>query len=258
LNLARRPYIGIPGIMTGEEVRKILAVYGLGYSHLLMVEAHMNKRALSGAFEDERAKLRFPDPRKLASIFIPDARLLNVVRYESDDPDPTSMYEDLLQIRNLAGPHLGGFVLDMEQAHPHVIARYLDHMDPKMRFILRIDAKTLERFRKSTQPFESFLEWHLSNITDILIDPVEQPRLPFNPVFAGQLFVWLAKHCETVRVGITGAAANGVMSAVADLLCLYPNLAVTAGKRLRDKNNQLSFEKVKKFLDESHALLAAR
>src|SRR5437868_5866280 len=103
------PYVGVTGFMSRPEVVEALAMVPRGSVRRLMVGVLMSSKTLVGQINKWPG--RYPKKDAIVDIFIDDPRALNLIHYNTDNPE--ALFTQLAEITKLAGPNLDGFQLNI-------------------------------------------------------------------------------------------------------------------------------------------------
>ena len=219
------PYVGVTGFMSNTEVTEALAMVPQGSARRLMVGVLMSSKTLAG--QTNKWPGRYPKKEAVADIFVDDPRALNLIHYNTDNPN--NLCTELRQIVELAGPHLDGFQLNVKWPNPSQIYLFAEAF-PQIYLLLQVgsgamaEVETMDRFREA-------VGWYLPCIDSILIDPSGGKGEPLNASKGAEYF--RAVDDYQLTLGIAGGLGPDTLNLLDPLIPEFPNVSIDAEGRLR-------------------------
>ena len=142
-------YIGVTGFMTPQEVRAALRCFSGSPACKFMVGVLVSSKTLAG--KRNKWPGRYPATERIVEIFQPHAAAVNLIHYNTDEPNTLS--GQLLRLMDLAGSHLHGFQLNIAWPSIGEIETFHEATGFKQRIVLR---SVGERWKKlKTHPRSS-------------------------------------------------------------------------------------------------------
>src|SRR3989338_4547363 len=193
------PYIGVTGFMSRAEVNEALSVVPQDSTHRLMVGVLMSSKTLAG--QTNKWPGRYPKKEAVADIFVDDSRALNLVHFNTDEPE--TLCSQLEEITAFAGPYLDGFQLNM--AWPR-IAQLEDYRAayPDKFIVLQVGSRAMAQV-ESPDDFAESVGSYLAVIDAVLIDPSGGKGLPLDVEKAAD-YLWAV---ATYPIGLGAAGGLG-------------------------------------------------
>src|SRR3989338_7139469 len=193
------PYVGVTGFMSRAEVNEALSVVPQDSTHCLMVGVLMSSKTLAG--QTNKWPGRYPKKEAVADIFIDDSRALNLVHYNTDEPE--TLCSQLEEITAFAGPHLDGFQLNM--AWPR-IAQLEDYRwaNSSKFIVLQVGSRAMAQV-ESLDDFAESVGAYLAVTDAVLIDPSGGKGEPLDAAKAAD-YLW---SVVTYPIGLGAAGGLG-------------------------------------------------
>lgn len=268
-----RPYIGITGFTHQRQVESVLdhfARLGFDSNHRLMVGVLVSHMSLTGQPMKPEWQFKYPAPEAVNDIFVDEPQTLNLIHYNSKEPDLADQLERLMDLAplaegvqlNIAWPdpnevarfkqlHPGKLVvLQVSTAALMKLGRGLSGADPN-RAIGDFDPGRLSDLRLAALAIANYFEWvdyflpDLSGGVGKNMDPLFMAAM-----VAGQM--QLANAPLPVVGG--GLMAENLPSLLDPLLRLCPWLSWDAEGRLFDGDG-LDLERCRLYLEASKTLI---
>ncbi|MBI2065358.1 MAG: hypothetical protein HYT62_04920 [Candidatus Yanofskybacteria bacterium] len=219
------PYIGVTGFMSKAEVDEARSVIPQGANHRLMAGYLMSSKTLAG--QQNKWPGRYPKKEAIRDLLVDDEGVLNLVHYNTDEPE--TLCSQLVEMTELAGPHLDGFQLNI--AWPR-ISELEDYrcLYPDKFIVLQVGKIAMTQVGLSD--FELTVGAYTDLIDAILIDASEGIGKPLNAAVASD-YLW-----EIVNLGIGLGVAGGLGPRTLDLIeplirQFRSDLSIDAEGRLR-------------------------
>ena len=130
------PYVGITGFTHQRQIRAILGSIPQSSNRVLMAGVLASSKTLSG--KTNKFPHRYPKIENIGGIFLDDPRVLNLVRYHTDDR--ANLVDQLIRVTQLAGPRIHGIQLNVSWPDPIALQKF-SAIYPYMRIVLQIGNK---------------------------------------------------------------------------------------------------------------------
>ncbi|MBI2450547.1 MAG: hypothetical protein HYV47_03355 [Candidatus Nealsonbacteria bacterium] len=117
--MIKKPYVGITGFMRRQEVSAVLEQANLRV-RMLMVGVLVSSKTLSG--RQNKWPNRYPKIKEMADIFPEDPNALNLIHYNTDEPE--TLANQLLELTDRGGHNLRGFQLNIAWPFPIELFAY--------------------------------------------------------------------------------------------------------------------------------------
>ncbi len=108
-----KPYIGVTGFTSPDEVKSALSVFPALSTRQLMVGVLISWKSLRGVPLKPRWQKQFPNPATIAELFLNDSRVVNLIHYSTEEGQEDSVLSDMLKIHELVGPTFTVFSLTL-------------------------------------------------------------------------------------------------------------------------------------------------
>ena len=247
------PYVGVTGFMSRAEVTEALTMVPEGSARRLMVGVLMSSKTLAGQMNKWPG--RYPKKEAVADIFIDDPRALNLIHYNTDNPN--NLCAELRQIVELAGPHLDGFQLNVKWPSPSQIQLFREAF-PDMYLLLQIGAGAMAE-TTSIEAFEEALGWYIPEIDAILIDPSGGKGEPFDAA-KGMEYLRAARNHVTLELGIAGGLGPYTLHLLDPIVREFRHLSIDAEGQLRTPKPEdaLCIGAMRTYLEDAFPILAGK
>lgn len=271
----RRPYIGVSGFMSADEVHAAIAAYrdawaeiapGREPTHDLMVGVLASSKTLAG--QTNKYPLRYPRFGDIASIFQAERDVLNLVHYASvAAPDSSKLYVLMLA----GGPWCHGFQFNVSwpswtcltkfvrQHRPSAAALQPSHEGMGWSIVLQAGPRMLANMGAAAN-----LAWELDPYigvaTDVLIDASGGEGRAIDA--AGGAWIGRSigdRHNGKIGIGVAGGLCAETLTPEIGKL-LQAGCSIDAEGRLRDGadgGGNLDLDKVRAYLRAAVSLIAS-
>ncbi len=247
------PYIGITGLMSPEEVGALLTTEGLKESsRLLMCGVLSSWKAMlpNGA---PSAPTRYPRIEEIRNIFQDNPKALNLIHYNSKQPDLEMQLESL---KALAGPYLHGFQLNIPWPPLRELVAWRAN-NPKMRLVIQISAKAYEEAGRSPKKLCQRLAEYREIATDFLFDPSGGRGMEFDAEEAKNVFHFLDWNFgHNSNIGVAGGIGPESIEKIEPLIKEFPRLSIDAEGKLRNSEDALDLGRASAYLSSALELTA--
>lgn len=243
-----RPYIGITGFMSRDEMDAMLALLPENCRHMLMVGVLANQRTIRG--EPQKRPNRNPKKEDIEKIFPPPSiwpasgnrTTLNLVHYNTKDG---SNLADQLSLMML--PHCDGFQLNIKWPSKWELIYFLDCYSSDI--VLQIGGRAAGMFESSPKELAK-------KVSDEYYGLINYVLLDMSGGFGKPLIAdALRPHLEAIRdlwpelgLGIAGGLSAETLHLVEPLIRDFPDISIDAEGLLRDADDRLDLEKAKAYL----------
>lgn len=247
------PYLGVTGFMSRAEVTEALAVVPQGSTRRLMVGVLMSSKTLVGQTNEWPG--RYPLKENVKDIFVDDPRALNLIHYNTDHPETLLM--QLIEITELAGPHLDGFQLNIAWPPISQLEDYWKAYPGKF-LLLQIGGRAMSEV-ESMERFGELVGAYLPMIDAILIDPSGGKGEPLDAV-KGAEYLRAVRQYPTLGIGIAGGLGPETLHLLDPLVREFSDLSIDAEGRLRTPKpeDKLSLGAMRDYLDDGFPILAGK
>lgn len=241
-----RPYIGITGFMSREEVEAMNALMPEDCRHLLMVGILANQRTLHG--EPQKRLNRNPKKIDIEKIF-PNPSIhtsgnrttLNLIHYNTKDTSNLSY-----QLFQMMCGGCDGFQLNIKWPSKWELINFLDCYS--MDIVLQVGGRALQELECSPQQLANKVMEYKGLVDYVLLDMSGGQGMPLDTDA-------LRPHLEALRLampnlglGVAGGLSAETLHLVEPLIRDFPDLSIDAENLLRDAEDRLNLEKAKAYL----------
>jgi hypothetical protein len=248
------PYVGVTGFMSRVEVNEALAMIPEGSKRRLMVGVLMSSKTLAG--ETNKWPGRYPKKDAVADIFVDDPRALNLIHYNTDNPN--NLCTELRRIVELAGSHLDGFQLNIAWPAASQIELFHEAF-PDLYLLLQIGGKAMEQVGDSAGRLIDLIGSYVPMIDAVLIDPSGGKGEPFD-VQKAAMFLRVIRRDFDLGLGLAGGLGPDTLHSLDPFIKEFPDLSIDAEGRLRipKPDDALSIGAVRDYLDDAFPILAGK
>jgi hypothetical protein len=244
-----RPYIGITGFTTEDELRRVALCYlGTTWDPFLMAGILVSSKTLRGL--PNKWPQRYPaisEARRMMSTSadLPDAKLFVHYNMSSVHRGYDLLTELLAMVGIFGQKALSGFQLNMVWPSAGVLSKFLDLTDGHFRMILQV-GETAWGQCTGTEGLVTRLRQYVPsvNVIDyVLLDPSGGlgKEMDVNKIADSVAAIYDAGL--PFGVGIAGGLSDENVERIAPLLERYPNLSIDAEGRLRTSDDHLDIDK---------------
>jgi hypothetical protein len=255
-----RPYIGITGFTDVAQVAGVLDLLPLRSNRLIMAGVLVSDKTLRG-MPSRRYPQRYPHPvrEKLPKIFLGNARLLNLVHFNTHEP--SNLYQDLCLAQELAGPCCHGFQLNMAWPDPRQLGWYRERARfERKTIVLQCGPTALKEVNELPRKLAARLKEYSGLIDYVLIDPSGGTGTDFQVLSIVAYVRELFAEFPTLGVGIAGGLHGQNVVEQLDIPFRYfsrAGVSIDAEGKLRDpQTDKLSIEACREYLQRADTLAA--
>ena len=247
------PYIGVTGVMTGEEAVRLHTEYRRTFdrntakSHdwpSLMVGGLVSSKTLFG--ETNKYPNRYPAVEVLSEVFIEGDgyHTLNLVHYSTDNPE--NLAEEIDYVVDYAGRNLTGIQFNaMWPSEKHIAVIRQNH--PNLFLVLQVGHRALESVCWKGYQLQNVVKRYGESINGVLLDPSGgRGELLDAEKLSGMVRDLMEMN---LAIGVAGGLSAETMEVISPLADICSYLSVDAEGRLRDEDDNLDFERVRPYFD---------
>lgn len=245
-----KPYIGVTGFMSKEEVEQVLESVPTFTERKLMIGVLVSSKTMQGL--PNKFPNRYPAAGKIAEIFPAHRSVLNLVHFNTKEPD--QLLDQMFMVTELGGENFHGFQLNIKWPNPHTLEQYKKQC-PGKTLVLQCGETALgsvecdpEKLVASAKNYQDICEY-------LLIDPSGGLGRAFNPEKGLEYLRGLKAGIKNMSFGIAGGLSPLMLEdLLLPVLAEFPDVSIDAEGRLRGENDQLNVWKAKRFVSASYVL----
>ncbi len=242
---SRKPYIGITGFTTREQVEALLGVMPRRPNRSLMVGVLVSQKTLRG--ELNKYPNRYPLIQDMPSVFTNDPLVLNLIHYNTKDQN--TLTQELLDVTRLVGHRLHGFQLNIPWPSRAALAEYLDiYLDKTI--VLQIGSSAFESVDHSPEKLAKKVLSYCGVINYVLLDPSGGQGIKFDPEVARMYLRAIREAGYTGGIGVAGGLEGKSLHLVEPLLHEFPDISIDAEGKLRDSHDNLDIASATSYLTQ--------
>jgi hypothetical protein len=260
-----RPYVGITGFVSRAQVEAVLkGVTGLGWpkTHLLMIGVLVSPKSLRREPLKPYWANMYPPPERLADIFAPDPRALNLIHYNSKEPNLAGQLSGLADV-----PNLQGFQLNIVWPSAADIKDFR-RLWPDLMLVLQVSKKSFDQLASNSrrgfspksehdrQALRQKLAEYVGLVEYVLLDCSGGLGVELDRQMMLQVVNELKDAFgDKLVLGVAGGLEAESIPRLRSIISIYPGLFWDAQGRMQS-DNQLDLEKCMAFLRASAGLFA--
>lgn len=246
----KRPYIGVTGFMSRAEVEDVLTAIPADANRLLMVGVLVSSKTMQGV--PNKWPKRYPNADQIAGIFPNHPLALNLVHFNTKDPD--ELLGQMLKVTELAGKNFHGFQLNIKWPDPHTLWAYKKGYPDKV-IVLQCGQSALEEVECNPEKL-AFKAKDYEHICEyLLVDPSGGLGKPLNTYEGVRYLADLNVNVNEMGFGIAGGLSpTSLVDLVGSIAKVYPNTSIDAEGQLRDGNDDLNVAKAMAFVSKAYDL----
>jgi hypothetical protein len=250
-----QPYIGITGFMTTGEINEVLDVLPRGTNRQVMVGVLVSSKTLRGI--PNKWPQRYPKPDELSQIFTERREALNLLHFNTKEPE--HLLEDMLLAQSMAGPNCHGFQLNIAWPDKEVLKQYRnrkpEHASQRGVVVLQVGGKALDECGRDAAKIAARVHEYEYLADYVLIDPSGGIGQEFDVDFARQCFIELESQTTYMGYGIAGGLHVGNLDRLTSLLGDF-SFSIDAEGKLRNTEDNLDVAVARAYLSGADALFA--
>ena len=244
------PYIGVTGFMNKDEVLAVLNMLPQDLKRKVMIGVLASSKTIQGF--SNKWPSRYPKPENLGDIFQPHPEALNLIHFNTDDPE--FLFEQTEKARALAGKHCHGFQLNIAWPNPVTLQKIASVKENEV-IVLQIRKRAFEMMKDSPQRLADFVASEYATLVDyILLDASGGYGKELNTeALKEYLRALTEKHLE-IGIGVAGGLSPSTLHLMNPLIEEFPDLSIDAEGKLRDTNDNLNVGVATSYLLDAIAL----
>jgi hypothetical protein len=250
------PYIGVTGCMRVHEVRQLIDLFPLQAKpeYKLMIGVLASSKSLVGEVVDQPG--RYPKIERLSSLFVHDNRALNLVHYNTKNPD--SLSEELERVLEYGGPYLDGFQLNVVWPQIDQVRQFWEKTGGRKIVVLQVGERAMERMQWDPQLIAMKIADYLPMVSYVLIDPSGGTGKDFIPIDAERILLAVRERCPSLLLGVAGGLRPGNMHNLARVAEVFTGISIDAegGLRTPKPQDQLDLSIAKQYITEAADVLS--
>lgn len=256
-------YDGVSCVTTGQEARMLLRYYGNLHEKLRLAP----RKIMIGVATSSKSMLGLPVKRlnrfvklsELRDVFTAHPLVLNIIHHATDDISTLAL--QLMQVAAHAGPNLHGFQLN-------TVLPSLDQLKalrkafPRLRVIMNLSVE-MHRMGHEMGGDDAAIEiarlvsrYNGGLITDVLVDASGGKGVPLSAETAVTYISAFRKTCSNLGIGLAGGLGPDLLHPLGDLIASDKQLSIDAESNLRNEDDDLDWDKVRKYLTQLGAMFA--
>lgn len=246
-----KPYIGVTGFTTRQEVEEALSAMPGNSQRLLMVGILASYKTLNGRAPGNPK--RYPDIHAIKNIFTDHPQALNLIHYNTKETE--DLMSQLNSLTEEGGSCLHGFQLNICWPPDWQLIRFREN-NPDMRIVLQISEKAFGAAEYSAKKLCSQINNYKDSITDVLLDSSGGTGKTLRPDFMNYYISAIRSLCPNIGIGVAGGLSSNTPHLIEAVALHYPDVSIDAEGRLRNiANDTLEIESVKLYIKRSLSIL---
>ena len=249
-----RPYIGVTGFTAQNQVNEALAAVLPQGTRKVMVGVLASGKTIWGV--PNKWPARYPTPDALGGIFTSHGNALNLIHYNTKEPD--TLLPQLARTRLLAGPYCHGFQLNIAWPSVEMLRTARKELCPTAPtvIVLQVGNRAFEIVGRSAEKIAEKVASYEGAADYVLLDPSGGLGKEFvTEEMADYLRALTAKNLP-IGLGVAGGLCAETLPRIALLAREFPALSIDAEGRLRDTNDALDQKRVDDYLRTAAKLFA--
>lgn len=244
-----KPYIGITGFMSHSQVLSLFRAIPKHTDRLIMVGVLASSQTIRGI--PNKWPNRYPRPTELGNIFIDHPLALNLIHYNTKEKE--TLFDQMQEVRSLAGPHCHGFQLNIAWPDPEVLMK-VAMQSKRPIIVLQVGGHALEMVSHSPIVLADKVEQYKGLIDYVLLDPSGGLGTPLNPHIAQLYLQILSSKNLGMGLAVAGGLSASTLHLIEPLAKEFPDVSIDAEGKLRDKEDRLDIEAMRKYIAAALAL----
>lgn len=247
-----KPYIGITGFMTKEEVMDVLKEAPLMTNRLVMIGVLMSFKGLLGIQNNQLN--RYPKVSRIADIF-PDNdyhNTLNLIHYQTKEMD--TIVRQLNLVTKFGGENMHGFQLNIAWPSPIDLTVYRKEYPEKI-IVLQIGEQAFkeanylpEKLVRKIAEYEGIADY-------ILLDQSGGRGKPFNLNYMRSCLFSIREKNIGIGLGVAGGLNPTSLNILRPLVKEFPDLSIDAEDGIRDENDCLDLHLTREYIQKASRIL---
>lgn len=254
-----KPYIGVTGIMSRNDYIHVAMPFNMGHNtHQLMAGILVSSKTKNGM--PNKYPNRYPPIESVASLIPTGLDSLNLIHYSTDNPE--RLAEEMVEVLSHCDDQIDGFQLNVCWPKVSQLEEFYKKHSRKTVIILQIGRHALEQIHFVPRLLVKRIResGYLDFIQGILIDPSCGKGQAYERGGIADYLAELYNAQLRINIGIAGGLHGGLCPngrdnflefALSPLAQMYPDLSIDAEGKLRDADDNLDYQEVKKYIYES-------
>lgn len=247
-----RPYIGITGVRTAEEVKALIDCFHTDGHRLLMIGVLASQKTLNGLAN--KWPHRYPKTEDISRIFIGDSRCLNLIHYSTDDLE--NLTRQLRRLESHGGRHLQGIQLNIKWPDANAVGIYKE-LAPQQRIVLQVGAAAMAKHQNEPDRIAKALTKYRGKIDSILIDPSGGNGQMFDIEQTLAILRAVRRARPELGLGVAGGLSCRTLAAIEPILREFPDISIDAEGKLRDADGRLDLAAAKAYIQIAKLMFTA-
>jgi hypothetical protein len=242
-----KPYIGITGFVSRQEVEAMLALMPAEGRHKLMVGVLVSSKSLCGVAN--RWPNRYSEVEEIQSIFVDHPCALNLIHFNFKKDLGGKLSDEMAILMNIAGPACHGFQLNIPWPSLDELRLFRNEY-PNVVIVLQIGSRAFERVR-NPDVMASLINAYSRHIDYVLLDPSCGFGQPLNQA---QLLYYLESIYQPslgIGYGVAGGLSAGTFHLIPEIVKRYPDICIDTEGLLRDEEDRLNLDEAGDYLREA-------
>lgn len=247
-----QPYIGITGFTHRDQINAVVHdALPVDTDRLVMAGVLVSNRTLRG--ETNKWPNRYPKPEGLKDIFPRYNCLLNLIHFNTKEPD--KLLDDMCKAQDLAGPNCDGFQLNIAWPDKKVLEQYKTRAQFKRKVVvLQCGARAIQ---EAGSPGNLGLRLHQYDglIDYVLLDPSGGLGKEFHEAEMHAMLYYAREYTWpiTFGLGVAGGFHAGNLERLQPLLKEF-DLSIDAEGKLRGQDDHLDMAAASLYLRKADQL----
>ncbi len=246
------PYIGMTDVPNAEWLASMLQHYrrcgGEMLEHRLHAGVMTSYKILNG-LETSWSKV-WPAPAKIAEIFVPDPRVMNVIHYADYEDSDRDLAGTLMRVAELGGPHLHALQLDMPWPDVAALKAFKTRC-PTIDVILQVGQVALARASNDVDETINRLRLCDDSIECVLLDLSMGRGKGLNADLLRPFILAIRSRLPHLRITVAGGLGPDTLHLVAPLVREFPSISIDAQGQLRPSGSSkdaIDHERAERYL----------
>lgn len=251
-----KPYVGVTGFMSKDEIIRIMSVFPEESNRLLMAGILASTITLNGG-KPERFFGRYPDVSNISKIVVPNRQVFNVIHFNDKTKDDVKILDQLVELTKHAKGKLDGFQLNISWPSPHIINPFVATFS-YVKIILQIGSGAFKAVDSDpVKMAKKIRDDYGKGISYVLIDPSGGTGKEFDTEMVLACLRALEKYCDpSTGFGIAGGLSYDNMDKLlAPIVKEFPNISIDAEGKLRNKETDtLNIERAVQYVGQANKI----
>lgn len=253
-NALSAPYIGITGFTDKREVEDVLCAMPKRSKRKLMVGVLASSDTLRGRLNAENPN-RYPPVGDISKIFTDHPRALNLIHYDTKDPD--RLLRQLIMATSVGGVDLHGLALDIAWPLPSVLKAYRDKHPDKI-IVLKIGQEALETVGRSFATLlRRITEKYAGLIDYVTLDASAKEYEPLDTKLARIFLQAFSFNNLNLGLGVSGGLSAENLKFVRPLTFYFQDFNIDADSGLRDGSDNLDMGEAVRYVKDASLMFSA-